>query len=48
MLGAVKRDIGALENAYAKLTRRIRALLRRRGRMRDMAPSQEDEAFGAV
>lgn len=40
--------IGALESAYAKLMKRIRALLKRRNRMRDMAPQQEDEAFGAA
>jgi lipopolysaccharide export system permease protein len=40
--------IGALESVYAKLFRRIRALLRRRNRMRDLAPAQEDEAFGAA
>jgi lipopolysaccharide export system permease protein len=40
--------IGALESAYAKLMKRIRALIKRRGRMRDMAPSQEGEAFSAA
>jgi lipopolysaccharide export system permease protein len=40
--------IGALESVYAKLFKRIRALLRRRNRMRDLAPAQEDEAFGAA
>ena len=40
--------IGGLESAYAKLMKRIRALLRRRNRMRDLAPAQEEEAFGAA
>ena len=40
--------IGGLESAYAKLMRRIRALLRRRNRMRDPLPAQDDEAFGAA
>ena len=40
--------IGALESGYAKLMKRIRALLKRRDRMRDLAPAQEDEAFGAA
>ncbi len=39
--------IGTLESAYAKLAKRVRALVRRRNRMRDLAP-QEDEALGAV
>ncbi len=41
--------IGGLEAAYAKLMRRIRALWRRRSRMRDEPPSRdEEEAFGAA
>ena len=40
--------IGALESGYARLMKRIRALLKRRGRMRDPLPAQEDEAFGAA
>jgi lipopolysaccharide export system permease protein len=40
--------IGALESGYAKLTRRLRGLLKRRSRLRDPAPAQEDEAFGAA
>ena len=40
--------IGALESSYARLMKRIRALLKRRGRMRDPLPAQEDEAFGAA
>jgi lipopolysaccharide export system permease protein len=41
--------IGGLEAAYAKVMRRIRAVLRRRNRMRDevMRPDEE-EAFGAA
>jgi len=40
--------IGGLESAYAKLMRRVRALLRRRNRLRDLVPAEEDEAFGAA
>ena len=40
--------IGALEASYAKLMKRIRALVKRRNRMRDLVPAQEDEAFGAA
>ncbi len=40
--------IGALENVYAKLSKRIRALLRRRNRMPDLVPAQDDEAYGAA
>src|SRR5688572_949289 len=40
--------IGALESGYAKLMKRIRALLRRGNRMRDMPVLEEEEAFGAA
>jgi len=40
--------IGALESGYAKLMKRIRALLRRGNRMRDMPVLEEEEAFSAA
>jgi len=40
--------IGGLESAYAKLMRRVRKLLRRRNRLRDMASEPDEEAFGAA
>ena len=40
--------IGALEAAFAKLMRRIRAFFRRHSRMRDLPAPQDEEAFGAA
>jgi lipopolysaccharide export system permease protein len=40
--------IGGLESAYAKLSKRVRALHKRRDRTRGLASPQEDEAFGAA
>jgi lipopolysaccharide export system permease protein len=40
--------IGALESGYAKLSKRIRTLLRRRNRMPDMPAPEEDEALSAA
>jgi lipopolysaccharide export system permease protein len=40
--------IGGLESAYAKLMRRIRALLKRRNRMRDLPEAPGDEAYSAA
>jgi lipopolysaccharide export system permease protein len=40
--------IGALESVYAKLIKRMRALLRRRDRMRSSDPSSEEAAASAV
>jgi len=40
--------IGALESVYAKLIKRVRALLRRRDRTASSDPSIEEAAAGAV